>query len=119
MVLRGHKDAVNAVAISPDNHWLVTGSADNTARLWDLSAKDPAANPVVLRGHKDDVNAVAISPDNHWLVTGSADNTVRLWLLQMRDLINLARITVRRNFSAYEWQLYFPGEPYRKTFAEY
>ena len=44
-------DAVSAVAISPDNRWLVTGSNDKTARLWDLSAKDPAANPVVLRGH--------------------------------------------------------------------
>ena len=44
---------VNAVAISPDNRWLVTGSDDKTARLWDLSAKDPAANPVVLRGHEE------------------------------------------------------------------
>ena len=25
------------MAISPDNHWLVTGSSDKTARLWDLS----------------------------------------------------------------------------------
>jgi WD40 repeat protein len=50
------------VAISPDNHWLVTGSYDTTARLWDLSAKDPAANPVVLRGHEKTVRAVAISP---------------------------------------------------------
>ena len=41
------------MAISPDNRWVVTGSADKTARLWDLSAKDPAANPVVLRGHED------------------------------------------------------------------
>ena len=40
------------MAISPDNRWLVTGSYDKTARLWDLSAKDPAANPVVLRGHE-------------------------------------------------------------------
>ena len=59
------------MGISPDNHWLVTGSGDKTARLWDLRAKDPAANPVVLRGHEGTVNAVAISPDNHWLVTGS------------------------------------------------
>ena len=51
MVLRGHDGAVTAVAISPDNRWVVTGSEDKTARLWDLSAKDPAANPVVLRGH--------------------------------------------------------------------
>ena len=77
--------AVTAVAISPDNRWLVTGSEDKTARLWDLRAKDPAANPVVLRGHEASVNAVAISPDNHWLVTGSRDNTARLWDLSAKD----------------------------------
>jgi len=118
IVLRGHEVAVWAVAISLDNRWVVTGSADKTARLWDLTAKDPAASSVVLRGHEKVVYAVAISPDNHWLVTGSGDNTARLWPLQMNDWINLARITVRRNFSADEWQLYFPGEKYRRTFDE-
>ena len=43
---------IMTVAISPDNRWVVTGSDDKTARLWDLSAKDPGANPVVLRGHR-------------------------------------------------------------------
>jgi WD40 repeat protein len=73
---------------------------------------------VVLRGHEGSVTSVAISPDNRWLVTGSWDNTARLWLLQVKDLINLARITVGRNFSADEWRLYFPGEKYRKTFDD-
>jgi hypothetical protein len=36
----------------------------------------------------------------------------------MKDLMNLARITVGRNFSADEWNLYFPGEPYRMTFPD-
>ena len=58
---------------------------DKTARLWDLSAKDPAANPVVLRGHDGWVTAVAISPDNRWLVTGSSDKTARLWDLSAKD----------------------------------
>ena len=84
-MLRGHEGPVSAVAISPDNHWLVTGSDDKTARLWDLRAKDPAASPVVLRGHDGPVRAVAISPDNHWLVTGSYDNTARLWDLSAKD----------------------------------
>jgi tetratricopeptide (TPR) repeat protein len=33
VVLRGHEGPVSAVAISPDNRWLVTGSEDKTARL--------------------------------------------------------------------------------------
>jgi WD40 repeat protein len=108
----------NIGTISPDNHWLVTGSGDKTVRLWDLSAKDPAANPVVLRGHESEVSEVAISADNHWLVTGSQDTTARLWFLHTDDLINLARITAGRNFAAHEWQLYFPGKPYQKTFPD-
>jgi hypothetical protein len=35
---------------------------DKTARLWDLSAKNPVVSPVVLRGHEDLVTSVAISP---------------------------------------------------------
>jgi WD40 repeat protein len=118
VVLGGHEGAVNAVGISPDNRWLVTGSVDKTARLWDLTAKDPAASPVVLRGHEREVLAVGISPDNNWLMTGGYDDTVRFWPLQVNDLIDLARITVGRNFSIDEWRLYFPGQPYRKTFPE-
>jgi len=36
----------------------------------------------------------------------------------MNDLVDLARIIVGRNFSADEWELYFPGEKYRKTFPD-
>ena len=45
------------------NRWLVTGSLDGTPRVWDLTAKDPAANPVVLRGHKGLVRAITLK--NH------------------------------------------------------
>ena len=44
--------------------------------------------------------------------------TARLWPLQVKDLIDLARITVGQNFTAEEWELYFPGEPYHKTFPD-
>jgi WD40 repeat protein len=73
---------------------------------------------VVLSGDDGSVNAVAISPDSRWIVTGRGDKTVRLWLLQLNDLISLARASVGRNFSNAEWQLYFPGEKYRKTFSD-
>jgi WD40 repeat protein len=83
--LVGHQSGVTAVAFSPDSRWVATGSWDRTARLWDLKARDPAAQPVVLEGHDGSVTAVAFSPDNRWVVTGSEDHTARLWDLKAAD----------------------------------
>jgi hypothetical protein len=116
VVLKGHENFVRAVAVSPDNRWVVTGSDDNTARLWDLKAADPAAQPVVLKGHQGSVRAVAFSPDNRWVVTGSNDGTARLWLLQIEDLLALARATAGRNLSKDEWQTFLPGQRYFEVF---
>ncbi len=38
-VLKGHTDEIRSLAISPDRRWLVTGSDDKTARLWDLKRR--------------------------------------------------------------------------------
>ena len=39
-VLRGHQEPITAVAISRDTQWVVTGSWDTTARLWELRLED-------------------------------------------------------------------------------
>ena len=75
--LIGHTGEVNSVAFSPDGKRVVTGSADNTARVWDLSGATPAAT--VLEGHRDRVSSVAFSPDGKRVVTGSLDKTARVW----------------------------------------
>ena len=103
------------MAISPDNHWLVTGSDDSTARVWDLTAEERPAGPIILRGHEGPIRAVAISPDNHWLVTGSDDNTARLWNLRLDELMDRACRTAGRNFAKKEWEQYLPGQEYCRT----
>jgi len=47
VVLRGHENSIVAMAMSRDSRWLVAGSYDRTVRLWDLTSKDPAADPDV------------------------------------------------------------------------
>ena len=56
---------------------MLTGSEDNTARVWDLSAATPASTP--LEGHRGPVTSVAFNPDGRRVVTGSEDNTARVW----------------------------------------
>ncbi len=78
-ILRGHLGPVLAVAITPDCRWVVTGSEDQTVRLFDLSSHCPAASQIVLRQHSGPVTSIAISLDGRWMATGSHDRTVGLW----------------------------------------
>ncbi len=75
-MLQGHEGRVSSVAVSPDSAFIVTGSDDRTARIWD--AKSGAAR-AVLEGHKSLVTNVAVSPDSAFIVTGSEDDTARIW----------------------------------------
>ena len=74
-VFRGHTGSIFDVDISPDGKYLTTGSADKTARLWDISTGQTIR---VFTGHTADVGGVAFSPDGKFLVTGG-DHTFRLW----------------------------------------
>ncbi|WP_246559554.1 WD40 repeat domain-containing protein, partial [Leptothoe kymatousa] len=69
-------DTVNAVAFSPEGDRIVSGSDDNTLRLWDREG-NPIGEP--LQGHSGWVYAVAFSPEGDRIVSGSFDQTLRLW----------------------------------------
>jgi WD40 repeat protein len=74
--LEGHTGDINSVAFSPDGRFVVTASADGTARVWDAATGKTVAE---LRGHSKSVNTASFSPDGKFIVTASDDATVRLW----------------------------------------
>lgn len=87
-VLRGHEDAVLSVAFSPDGTRALSGSEDETVRLWNLASLTESRK---LTGHTRAVMAVAFSPDGGLAVSGSEDNTLRLWDLETGEVIWSAR----------------------------
>jgi len=54
--------------MSPDSRYVLTGSTDKTARLWDVAEQRTLR---VLEGHEENVAQVAFSPDGKRLLTGS------------------------------------------------
>lgn len=83
-VLKGHKDIIHAMSISPDGKTLATGSADKTIKLWDLETGQLIRT---LVGHVGVLWSVAFTPDNQTLASGGGDSTIRLWDLRSGKLI--------------------------------
>ena len=89
--LEGHDWGVLCGQFSPDGQRVITGSQDNTARIWDLTADDAeSSKPLTLGGHTAAITAVAFSPDGTRVLTGSQDNTAKLWDAQTgKEILSL------------------------------
>ncbi len=74
--LNGHTDSVNAIAITPDDKQVISGSSDKTLKVWNLKTGEIERS---LAGHFDSVNAIAITPDSKWVISGSSDKTLIVW----------------------------------------
>ncbi|KAF8058632.1 WD40-repeat-containing domain protein [Lyophyllum atratum] len=81
----GHTGAVLSAVFSPNSRLIISGSGDETVRVWDSARYKHVAT---LAGHSSYVTSVAMSFDGSRIVSGSGDQTVRLWDASSYTLIN-------------------------------
>lgn len=97
--LRGHKDRVLTLALSPDGKTLASGGLDKTIILWDLASHKTIAQ---LTGHTNNINSVAFSPDGKLLASASDDKTVIIWdLVTHKAVATLTNHTDKVNSVAF------------------
>ncbi|MEN9249386.1 MAG: serine/threonine-protein kinase [Gloeomargarita sp. GXS_bins_116] len=72
----------NALALSADNQWLVTGNENCLLRLWDVNREEPV---FTFPEQKSAVTALTFSPQGHLLVSGNRDGLIHLWDMGLRQ----------------------------------
>lgn len=81
--LKGHEGHVYAVAISPDGRYIVSGSSDGTARIWDAQT---GAELLKFTEHKNFVCAVVFWPDSSRVISNDCYR-IFIWDVSSGDII--------------------------------
>uniref|UniRef100_A0A182RQU6 CAF1B/HIR1 beta-propeller domain-containing protein n=1 Tax=Anopheles funestus TaxID=62324 RepID=A0A182RQU6_ANOFN len=84
-ILRGHMEDVYDLSWSANSQFLISGSVDNTAIVWDVQRGKSQA---ILQDHKGFVQGVAWDPQNKYLATLSTDRTFRVFDVQTKRVVS-------------------------------
>jgi WD40 repeat protein len=76
--LDGHTKGVTSIFFSSDSKKLISGSNDETIKVWDLDEELESYN---FKGHSDIVSSIDSNSEGTFLVSGSFDQSVIIWNL--------------------------------------
>ena len=75
----GHARGVSSVILAPDERTFLSGSYDQTVRLWDVATQRCIRT---FEGHAGAVTSISISGDGKWGISSGQDKTLRMWDIQ-------------------------------------
>lgn len=96
-ILRGHMEDVYDLCWSPNSQFLISGSVDNTAMVWDVNR---GKSQHIFSDHKGFVQGVAWDPKNQYLATLSTDRYFRVFDLNTKKVVtrnNKCNLPVPKN----------------------
>jgi len=98
-LLKSHTDVVLDLAFSKDGKYLISGSGDYTAKIWEVknwSLKDS------IKAHSNYVYAVKIIKKNnrYFAVTAGHDNKITLYDMKKRKVVNSHKLKYKLQFLA-------------------
>ncbi|KAJ3023895.1 UNVERIFIED_CONTAM: hypothetical protein HDU68_008419 [Siphonaria sp. JEL0065] len=85
LTLLGHTHHVRAVALTPDNKTLISGSKDKTIKIWSVETGECIKT---LNVENSPVVAIAVSTCGQYIFSGSDDGIIRRWSLKTHTCIN-------------------------------
>lgn len=80
--LVGHTAGVKTVSWleRKDNTYCLTGSNDNTVRIWQFDENTGNGTPIFeCKGHEGTIEDIAITKSNDYFATASYDSNIKIW----------------------------------------
>ncbi len=72
-----HKERISAIAVTPDNRFIVSGSGDHSIKV--LSIADNQFEDHFENAHEGRITSLAISSNSCVIVSASEDNSIKIF----------------------------------------
>jgi WD40 repeat protein len=95
LTLLGHTDYLTDLDWSNDGQWIVSGSGDRTARIWNAFTGELVRTILMSEIANSVVLAIAWNPDNVRFATGTADGAFRIWNSSTGQLLGFESVDER------------------------
>lgn len=92
--LAGHEGPISSLAFSSDGNTLVSGSWDNTVRIWNIFARTQTSEPLQLQAN---VLALSFRPDSKQIAVSTLDGHLAFW--NVSEGIQTSGLDGRRDIS--------------------
>lgn len=92
--LAGHEGPVSTLAFTPDGQNLISGSWDNTVRIWSIFARTQSSEPLTLTAN---VLTLAVRPDSKQIAVATLDGQLSFW--HIADAAQTGTLDGRRDIS--------------------
>lgn len=73
---KSHSNMITSFEVLPDKEKFITGSMDNTIKIWNIKNQDI---DTTLTGHKGWISSLSLVEGSNYLLSGSNDQTMKLW----------------------------------------
>ncbi|WP_321779143.1 caspase family protein [Sulfurimonas sp.] len=99
-ILKSHESVVFDLGFSSDGELLISGSDDDTAKIWDVSNNFSLKDTITF--HKDAVKGVKIikNGSSYFAITSGYDYKIALYDIQEQEIINSISIDKRLKYIA-------------------
>ena len=97
ITLFGHSKSVNAAKYTKDGKYVITGSDDQTLRVWDVQTGH-LEHTLVVRGA---VSSIAVGPDNRTIVVSDKSGAVETFLICQDSIVKKQSVNLLDAFARF------------------
>ena len=84
-MFKKHTDSIRGIVFPPNGRSLVSGSDDDSIRIWNL--RDGSSKVLLLKGRNSYFLSVSFSPDGRYIAGGDLNNSLWIWDSRRRKLV--------------------------------